>query len=127
MSVSGVMVFTGLANPELARDVATYLNLPLGKAEASILRLLLSINGVPPRVMVCPSRDASKVISKIALPPLGRSAITWRSEPGPLSFVVVAAMSGMEAMFNGSEPAAISPTQAERPKAKAARRKQQIS
>ena len=32
MSISGVMVFTGLANPELARSIATYLNLPLGKA-----------------------------------------------------------------------------------------------
>ncbi len=31
-NISGMMVFSGLANPELARSVANYLNLPLGKA-----------------------------------------------------------------------------------------------
>ncbi len=32
MSLSSMMVFTGNANPQLARDIATYLNLPVGKA-----------------------------------------------------------------------------------------------
>jgi len=32
-AISGVMIFTGQAHPELARSIAQHLNLPLGKAE----------------------------------------------------------------------------------------------
>ncbi len=32
MTISGVMIFSGQAHPELARDIAGHLNLPLGKA-----------------------------------------------------------------------------------------------
>ena len=31
-SINGVMIFTGQAHPELARDIAAHLNLPIGKA-----------------------------------------------------------------------------------------------
>ena len=32
MSNSGMMVFSGNANPQLSADIASYLDLPLGKA-----------------------------------------------------------------------------------------------
>jgi hypothetical protein len=40
------------------------------------------------RVIVCPERDASKTI----VPPGQISAIAWRKEPTPLSFVFITVM-----------------------------------